>query len=232
MIRFLPLLLIFLTGLAMWMFSARQMRRKLNAASYLLDDPQLAAHFTPLARALDLPKIPVLIYDIAPINGLADADGRVFITRGFLEKYRQSIVTGDEIASVVAHELGHVALGHSKRRMMDFTGQNILRLLLTTVLGRFIPFIGPWLANMATSALAARLSQRDEFEADEFASALLIKAGMGTEPQISLFRKLDQLSQSGAATSPPAWLMTHPKTTDRITAIERNTLKWHAPRNL
>ena len=40
---------------------------------------------------------------------------------------------------MIAHELGHVALGHSRRRMIDFSGQNALRTALTWCLGRFIP---------------------------------------------------------------------------------------------
>ena len=66
---------------------------------------------------------------------------------------------------MIAHELGHVALGHSRRRMIDFSGQNALRTALAMVLGRYIPFIGAWIAGMLTSLLAARLSQSDEYEA-------------------------------------------------------------------
>jgi putative metalloprotease len=43
------------------------------------------------------------------------------------------------MASVIAHEMGHVALGHARRRMIDFSGQNALRTALIMVLGRFIP---------------------------------------------------------------------------------------------
>jgi putative metalloprotease len=98
-----------------------------------------------------------------------------------------------------------------------------------TVLGRMIPFLGVWIANLITTALAARLSQRDEFEADEFASALLIKAGIGTQPQISLFHKLDALTKNAGA-GVPAWLLTHPKTQKRVAAIEANSARWMAPK--
>ena len=56
-------------------------------------------------------------------------------------------------------------------------------MVLATVLGRFLPGIGVWIANLAATALAARLSRQDEYEADAFASALLVKAGIGTAPQ-------------------------------------------------
>lgn len=178
-----------------------------------------------LGRAMDLPPIRAHIYEIEPINGLAAPDGRIFLTRGFIRKLDACEVTPEELASVIAHELGHVSRGHSRRRMVDFAGQNAIRMALAGVLGRFIPFIGGWIAHLAASALAARLSRQDEYEADEFASALMIRAGLGTEPQKSLFRKLDALTGRMGAGA-PAWLMSHPKTAGRIAAIEANEARW------
>ena len=85
------------------------------------------------------------------------------------------------MAAVIAHELGHVALGHSRRRMIDFSGQNAIRTALIMVLSRFIPGLGILIANTLTSLIAARLSRGDEYEADEYATALLIKSGIGTD---------------------------------------------------
>jgi putative metalloprotease len=225
MIRFLPLLLVILYGLVRWHFSARALARQLDQNSRRLRDTHLQPVLDRLATALNLPEVPVYVYQVEPINGLAAPDGRIFLTEGFMQKYRAGEVSPEEIGSVIAHELGHVARGHARRRMIDFSGQNALRVVLMTVLGRFLPFVGIWLANVLTTALAARLSQRDEFEADEFASALLIKAGIGVGPQISLFRKLDALTQNRAGAA-PAWLLTHPKTPRRIAAIEANATRW------
>ncbi|KAG1648250.1 Metalloprotease LoiP [Nymphon striatum] len=135
-------------------------------------------------QCIGLAKDQVHIYEIEPINGLAAPDGR-FITRGFFNKYKEGEVNAAEMASVIAHELGHVALGHSRRRMIDFSGQNAIRVALATVLGRIIPGVGVWIANMLTTMLAARRSRSDEYEADAYASALLTKAGIGTAPQKS-----------------------------------------------
>ena len=85
------------------------------------------------------------------VNGLAAPDGRIFLTRGFYEKYRRGEVTAEELASVIAHELGHVALGHTRRRMIDFSGQNAIRVALASVLGRILPGLGVWIANMLTT---------------------------------------------------------------------------------
>jgi putative metalloprotease len=81
------------------------------------------------------------------------------------------------------------------------------------------------IANGLTTLLAARLSRGDEYEADAYAAALLTRAGIGTGAQKSLLSKLAALT-SGAGGAMPAWLMSHPKTEERIAAIERLEHRW------
>ncbi len=225
MLKFTPILLALVYGLAMYRFSVWRTTRELDARSTELADATLRDLCARMAKALEIERIKVHIYEIDPINGLAAPDGRIFITRGFYDRYRQGVVTAEEMASVIAHELGHVALGHARRRMIDFSGQNAMRTALAMMLNRVLPGVGMIIANGLMSLLTARLSRADEFEADAYASALLVKAGIGTAPQKSLFEKLDHLTGArGAAT--PAWLSSHPGTTDRIAAIAANERKW------
>ncbi len=226
MLRFSPILLAILYAFAMYRFSTWRTARELDAKSSPLRDRELGVLLEKMAKALDLKKIPVNIYEIEPVNGLAAPDGRIFVTRGFLNKYLKKEVSAQELASVIAHELGHVALGHSRRRMIDFSGQNAIRAALGVVLGRFLPGIGGYVANFLTTLLAARLSRQDEYEADAYASALLMKSGIGVGAQKSLFLKLDDLTQSGGRQL--AWLMSHPNTGERIKAIEQREKKWRS----
>ncbi|WP_050523465.1 M48 family metallopeptidase [Pseudorhodobacter wandonensis] len=225
MTALLPLILPVVMAYVMYRFSVWQTGKHLDATSKPLRDPVLEKVMARMAEALEVPKVAVHIYDIEPVNGLAAPDGRIFLTRGFIKKYQQGIVTADEIASVVAHEMGHVALGHTKRRMIDVTGQNAAFLLIATLLGRLIPVVGVFIASYVTKALGAGLSRKDENEADAYASALLVKAGIGLEPQKSLFRKLDRLT-GAAGQEVPQWLRSHPKTAERIAAIDARAAKW------
>ena len=227
MVKFIPIILPLVYGLVMFRLSAWQLNRTLKRQSSLLADRQLLRPIQLLANALDLESISVSIYEIEPVNGLAAPDGRIFITRGFYDKFTAGEVTENELASVIAHELGHVALGHSKRRMIDFSGQNALRMALGSLLSRILPGIGGILANLLSNLLMARLSRSDEFEADEYASALMMKSGIGVEHQISMFEKLEQLSGNNANLQ-PAWLLSHPKTMQRIKKIQENKTKWCA----
>jgi len=225
MLKFTPILLAILYALAMYRFSVWRTTRELDTQSTELADPVLKRMTDRLAAALDLPRVRVHIYEIDPVNGLAAPDGRIFITRGFYRKFQTGEVSAEEMASVIAHELGHVALGHSRRRMIDFSGQNALRTALAMLLSRFLPGVGVWIANGLTTLLAARLSRGDEYEADAYAAALLTKAEIGTAPQKSLFKKLEALT-SGAGGAMPAWLLSHPKTDERIAAIEKLETRW------
>jgi putative metalloprotease len=218
MLKFSPIFLAIIWAVVMYYMSAWRTKSEMDQKSTVLNDPPLEALTNQMADVLDLAQIKVHVYEIEPVNGLAVPDGRIFITRGFMKKYYDGEVSAPEMASVIAHELGHVALGHTKRRMIDFSGQNAMRVALAMFLSRFLGGLGVAIANTLTKMLAARLSRKDEYEADAYAAALLTKSGIGVEHQISLFEKLGTLT--GVGGQPMAWMMSHPKTADRIEAIE------------
>ena len=219
----IPIVLAGLYGIVMFQFSAWSMKRQLSQQSNPLLDPNLEKIMLKFANVLEVEKIRINIFETEPINGLAAPDGRIFITRGFYKKYQNGDIKVEEIYSVVAHELGHVALGHIRRRMIDFSGQNAVRAALGALLSRLVPGLGGIIASIIGNLLMAKLSRQDEYEADEYASALMIKSGLGIEPQVSMFKKLDKISnQQGSV---PAWLMSHPPTQERINSIKTKHTK-------
>ena len=117
----IPIVLAGLYGVVMFQFSAWSLKRQLSRQSNPLIDKNLEKIMAKFANILQVDKIRINIFETDPINGLAAPDGRIFITRGFYKKYQNGDITVEEISSVVAHELGHVALGHIRRRMIDFS---------------------------------------------------------------------------------------------------------------
>ena len=227
MIKFAPILLAVAWGFVAFFASARRVRKELDRNSKPCNDPRLNRLVERLADHLELDKIPLFVHESLQLNGTVAPDGRVFITRGFLDKYRLGQVTAEELSTVVAHELGHLALDHTNARMLDFATQNALRGALHMVIGRFVPIVGGIVANLAVNLLSAKLSRSDEFEADKFAALLLLKSGIGTEPQISLFRKLPALT--GLDSSQIAWMTaSHPSPEARVAAIEAIQAKYDA----
>ncbi|MEM8755312.1 MAG: M48 family metallopeptidase [Pseudomonadota bacterium] len=219
----LPILLAAGSAFVMWRVSMWRLKGELDANSTLIDEPELEAVVRRLGRQVGIEHLQAHLYKMDAVNGLAAPDGRIFITTGLFDRYRRGEFTAAELGSVIAHELGHVARGHSRRRMIDWTGQNAARMALGMILSRFIPVVGYYIANFLSQLLMSKLSRRDEFEADEYASALMVKAGFGTAPQVSMFEKLGKLSPGGAGV---AWLMSHPKTEDRIAAITARDASW------
>mgnify|MGYP001255906504 CR=1 FL=1 len=216
----LPIIFGSLTSLSI----GKKSNKKLISESTPLTEPILKSLTNRIARSINLVEIPVRIHEVRSFNGLATSDGNIFLTRGALDDFYDGKVTAEELSSIIAHELGHVALGHSKRRLIDFSMQNALKIILSLTIGRLIPAIGAYIANFFTSLLAAKLSRNDEYEADAYAAAILAKSGIGTNPQISLLKKLENLGNDNG--SIPQWLMSHPKSSDRILAIEKLTEKW------
>lgn len=227
MLKFTPIILAVLYGLLMYALSARRLRASLDANSSELDEPELVALCRRLAIAAGAPRIVVHVYDVDPLNGLAAPDGRIFITRGFLERYRRGGVTAAELASVVAHELGHTALGHARRRMIEFSLRTALRTTLVMMISRFVPFIGAMIVDFLASLVTARLSRADEYEADAYAAALMTRSGIGTAAQKSLLAKLRRMT--GAVDAAPVWTTSHPEPEDRIAAIEALEAAWADP---
>lgn len=210
-------------AVAQWRFSLWQVRRMLDARALPLDDPALQAMVARLGAAVGQPGLRLQLFDMPVVNGLATPDGRILLTTALYDKYRLGIIRAEEIASVVAHELGHVALGHHTRRMIDWTGQSAARVALAMLFARFLGIVGVFLANFLAALVMSRLSRRDEFEADRYATALMLKTGLGHKPQIAMFRKLETMvpGPRGAA-----WLASHPPVGERVAAIEANVAAW------
>lgn len=225
MIALLPVFLFLATsflsvGLSLW-----QTRKKLEETSVPLKDPDLERAFARLARALDINRVPVWIHENETYNAFATFDNKVYVTSAFVNAWRQGKVHADELTSVIAHELGHVACGHSKKRLAQFVLQSGVRAALMGSINRVLPGVGHFLANIVQNLLAKSLSRKDEFEADRFASALLIKAGLGVEPQVRMFESLERLNGRRGHQG-PVWFASHPPTSERIAAIRRNEASW------
>ena len=171
MFKLAPLIAALAYAFLMLQFSVWRTKKTLAAQSHPLVDGEILALAARMATALEIPTIKVNVFEVEAVNGLAAPDGQIYLTQGFLARYRHGEVTAEELASVIAHELGHVALGHTRRRMIDFTGQNAVFVMLSALLNRFLPGIGIWIANLISTALMARMSRRDEFEADAYACA-------------------------------------------------------------
>ena len=198
--------------------SAWKTRIQFETNSSKLADVRISALNRRMAAAAGVRQIPVRIYETGKINGMALPGGKIYITRGLHDCLRTKQISAEELASVIAHELGHVAHGHSKQRFAVFVGQTAANEVARMFLRRMLPGIGHIVAPLVGLLVEKHISRSGEFAADRYASGLLIKAGIGTGPQISLLRKLERLA--GASQGGSEWLSSHPPTAARIEAIK------------
>jgi Zn-dependent protease with chaperone function len=142
---------------------------------------------------------------------------------------------GDELQAALAHELGHVRLGHFEARVQRRRDEREQQKgiesagTLGGVIATAIPVIGPLLAvgvagTQAAAEAAAegryRAYDRGEEEAaDRFAADLLRRLPGGDERCEALVRLFERLGREGAGARWGDWLSTHPAPARRAEAI-------------
>jgi predicted Zn-dependent protease len=138
------------------------------------------------------------------INAFATLGGYVYINTGLL----QAADNEAELASVIAHEIGHIAGKHLIKQMRQKAIDN--GLLTAAGLDRSAAVqIGVQLARNLPR------SRQNEFDADRRGLKTLTRAGYAQSAMVSFMEKL--LNKS----SVPTFLSTHPATSDRIDALKR-----------
>ena len=153
----------------------------------------------------DRPNLPYTfqVVEDDSINAFATMGGFVYIHTGLM-------ATADneaELASVVAHEIGHITARHAVQQMRQRAiAQGLLS--ATGLDESNAVQIGVELAVSRPN------SREDEFEADQKGLASLTKSGYAPIGMISFMEKLQQ--QGG---SPPTFLSTHPAVSDRVEAL-------------
>jgi hypothetical protein len=139
------------------------------------------------------------------VNAIALPGGRIYLFEGLLNQARSP----DEIAGVLAHEVGHVV---HRDGIKDALEAGSMSLLLGMLLGDFTG--GGAVAAAAQTVLHASNSRHKEAAADEFGAMLVSKIGGAPE---ALARILERLAGSGTQT--PHFLLDHPAAKERSAAI-------------
>jgi predicted Zn-dependent protease len=133
-----------------------------------------------------------------------------------------------ELASVLAHEIGHVAQRHIAR-MLGNQKQDTMISLASLILGALAASASPDAGlgiMMGGQGLAVQrqldFSRDAEREADRVGLDILNRAGYETSGMISFFGRLQQASRAYSDAVPP-YLRSHPLTTERMADIEART---------
>jgi predicted Zn-dependent protease len=160
-----------------------------------------------LVQVSDRPGIPYQFFlvDDDEANAFATMGGFVYVHTGLMKLADNEA----ELASVIAHEIGHIAAGHALNQMRD---QALTQGLLTAtgLDEQQVVQLG------VTLALDLPHSRGDEYEADRLGLAMLTRAGYAPGAMVDFMQKLQ--GQTGYV---PSFLSTHPAAQERVQALAR-----------
>src|SRR5512142_1754815 len=156
------------------------------------------------------------ILDSPIINAMALPGGYIYVTRGMLSHLENE----DQLATVLAHEIGHVAARHAARQAwQQQIGQGLL--LGGALLGQVAGLPAQDILNfggMAAQMLFLRYSRDDELEADKLSVEYASLAGYDPRQVITFFQALNRIEQKEGQ-GVPSFFSTHPNPGDRIQRI-------------
>ncbi|MFH0811360.1 MAG: M48 family metalloprotease [Pseudomonadota bacterium] len=163
---------------------------------------------------------PNLIYRIEVVdspdfNAFVLPGGFIYVHRGLLEK----INSVDELASVVGHEISHVAARHSAAQISKAQLMNIGLIGLTVATKGAIQDYGD-LINLGAALAFNKFSRDDEREADYFGTKYLIRSGYNPNASFAVMKHIQTLEIREPALL-ETWFMTHPSTSERLVNLNQ-----------
>lgn len=152
-----------------------------------------------------------IILDDDEINAFTVPGGYVYVFRGLVD----FVKTDEELAGVLAHEVGHVAARHIVKKMQAQMGYELIFTLATRGKEEYQSIAN--FANLAFNLVMLGYSREDEYFADILAVRYMNRAGYNPRAMISF---LERLKGEEKGQEPPSFLSTHPGIDERITHIK------------
>ncbi len=148
------------------------------------------------------------VFDHKMVNAFAAPGGQIVIFRGLLDKAGSA----DEVAGVLAHEIGHVAARDPTRIALRAAGSaGILSLVLGDVTG------GAAIAAAGEHLLRTSYTREAEAAADRFAVSLLNRAAISSEGLADFFAGISRQTDLI-----PEYASSHPLSVRRAAAARAN----------
>ncbi len=172
---------------------------------------------TAITSSSDMPDIfngyHVGILDTKEINALSTPGGHIFVTRGLLE----CASSEDELAAVIAHEVGHIQLKHavksiktSRLNEASITAIGAAGSIITG--GNYQEGLGNAANELMTTLSTTGYSKTQEYEADAKAASLMADAGYNPEALRTMLEALKEREK----TETEGMVKTHPSASSRL----------------
>jgi beta-barrel assembly-enhancing protease len=206
---------------------AQTIMRDVYANPQYLDDPEIESYLNQLGYLLvsvsprNQREFNFFVIQDDSINAFALPGGNIGVHTGLLLAAQNE----SELAGVVAHEISHVTQDHLARMVASQSQSQIPTLAALAV----ALLAARSNANLASAAIAStqalsiqnqlNYSRDYEREADRMGYEMLTKAGFDPRGMSGFFNRLIRANRF-YETNAPAYLRTHPLTTDRVSDME------------
>ena len=183
-----------------------------------VDDPLIVKRVEDLGKKIvavsDRKDINYYFYvlDEGDVNAASLPGGYVYINKGIIDK----IANDDELACVLAHEVGHIVARHSVKKLQAMMGYSLLRILLAQAPGS--GEVGAS-ADIAFSQILLGYSREDELLADQLAARYAKLAGFNPYGMVTFLQKLRSTDKYNLR--PFSYFKTHPYVPDRIRIVKQ-----------
>ncbi|MDD5072879.1 MAG: M48 family metallopeptidase [Candidatus Omnitrophica bacterium] len=151
------------------------------------------------------------VLDINDINAVSLPGGWVYVFKGLVEKCKND----DELAGVIAHEIGHICARHSAKQQQTSSIMTAIMIAVTATGGGS----ASQATNLALSSLLAAYSREDEFEADRRAVIYTKKAGYDPYALITFMETMHEVGKDKIRSY--TYFRSHPYEGERIGNINR-----------
>jgi len=153
------------------------------------------------------------VLDDDQINAVSLPGGYVYVNSGLIDK----VSSDDELACILAHEVGHIVARHSIKKLQAMQGYSVLRLLVAVAPGT--AGVGN-AADAAFTQLLLGYSREDELLADQLGARYAKLAGYDPHGMISFLEKLQDINRRMPITE-MNYFRTHPYAPDRIRVVKQ-----------
>jgi MAF protein len=147
------------------------------------------------------------------INAVSLPGGFVYVNKGLIDR----VANDDELAAVLAHEVGHIVARHSIKKLQASMGYSLAQILTIPV---HVAGEARATADMAFTELYLGYSREDELLADQLGARYTKLAGYDPHAMISFLEKLADYNRRKPLTA-KNYFKTHPYVPDRIRVVKQ-----------
>jgi MAF protein len=154
-----------------------------------------------------------MVLDEEDVNAVSLPGGYIYVNKGLVEK----VDNDDELAGVLAHEVGHIVARHSVKKLQALQGYSILRILVAAA-----PQSGEVgsASDAAFTELLLGYSREDELLADQLGARYAKLAGYDPYAMLTFLKKLQEINKR-APLQPKSYFKTHPYVPDRVRVVKQ-----------